>query len=118
MLARHKAKGGLYRVTGKRLTKINGEWVETIDYVPADGRSGEFGREVTAFRENFELVKGAPPIELAGRLASPGAATDLHAAIMNLPAKRDSLEYKEGHRDARHAAAELAMVTRLGAGNV
>lgn len=38
---------------------------------------------------------------------------DLHAAIMNLPigtpgwAGNDLLLYKEGHRDARHAAAEL-----------
>lgn len=40
--------------------------------------------------------------------------TDLHAAIMNLPCKPEAgwtniekLTYKIGHRDARHAAAEL-----------
>lgn len=42
---------------------------------------------------------------------------DLHAQIMNLPlaslaahGTTHSREYKEGHRDARHAAAELASV--------
>ena len=44
--------------------------------------------------------------------------TDLHAEIMNLPVNRDAMAemdinmrvaYKEGHRDARHAAAELAV---------
>lgn len=43
-------------------------------------------------------------------------STDLHAAIMNLPIKPSVPEfrgealrgYKVGHRDARHAAAELA----------
>lgn len=42
----------------------------------------------------------------------------LHDEIMNLPCKRtmshfatkdELLQYKEGHRDARHAAAELAI---------
>jgi hypothetical protein len=46
------------------------------------------------------------------------ASVDLHNAIMNLPCKRtmshfagrdEMLAYKEGHRDARHAAAELAI---------
>jgi hypothetical protein len=43
---------------------------------------------------------------------------NLHNEIMNLPMKREDWEfrnvferqtYKEGHRDARHAAAELAL---------
>lgn len=35
--------------------------------------------------------------------------SDLHGKIMNIPANpRNSQEYKRGHRDARHAAAELA----------
>ena len=41
---------------------------------------------------------------------------DLHGQIMNLPlaslaahGTTHSREYKEGHRDARHAAAELAL---------
>lgn len=41
--------------------------------------------------------------------------SDLHAAIMNLPCKHGdwsgengNMAYKIGHRDARHAAAELA----------
>jgi hypothetical protein len=44
-----------------------------------------------------------------------GELTDLHAQIMNLPCKPDTQwpdderwGYREGHRDARHAAAELA----------
>ena len=45
---------------------------------------------------------------------------DLHDQIMNMPSKRtmshllnheDMQLYKEGHRDARHAAAELALAT-------
>jgi hypothetical protein len=48
------------------------------------------------------------------------ASVALHNAIMNLPCKRtmshfagrdEMLAYKEGHRDARHAAAELALAT-------
>ena len=47
-------------------------------------------------------------------------SNDLHDQIMNLPCKRtmshfatkaDLIHYKEGHRDARHAAAELALAT-------
>jgi hypothetical protein len=38
---------------------------------------------------------------------------DLHGQIMNLPATGEpaggSMAYKLGHRDARHAAAELAL---------
>ena len=38
---------------------------------------------------------------------------DLHGRIMNLPATGEpaggSMAYKLGHRDARHAAAELAL---------
>jgi hypothetical protein len=36
---------------------------------------------------------------------------DLHASIMNIPADRNRSDraYKEGHRDARHAAAEMAL---------
>jgi hypothetical protein len=47
--------------------------------------------------------------------------SDLHAAIMNLPcvvpytAKGDCAAYKVGHRDARHAAAELAAALAAGA---
>lgn len=46
---------------------------------------------------------------------------DLHTAIMNIPCKRtmshfatrdDLLIHKEGHRDARHAAAELSIAMR------
>jgi hypothetical protein len=44
---------------------------------------------------------------------------DLHGQIMNLPARlpsdcakmATSTAYKAGHRDARHAAAELALTT-------
>lgn len=45
-------------------------------------------------------------------------SNDLHEKIMNLPCARtmshfvtksDLLHYKEGHREARHAAAELAI---------
>ena len=36
--------------------------------------------------------------------------SDYHARIMNIPAYGDApFEYKEGHRDARHAAAEIAL---------
>lgn len=38
---------------------------------------------------------------------------NLHNEIMNLPTKHDNrsgaIAYKEGHRDARHAAAELSL---------
>ena len=57
---------------------------------------------------------------LAAMLATGGQAqaveTDLHGAVMNLQASKDAIEpfdinrrlaYKMGHRDARHAAAEL-----------
>ncbi len=44
---------------------------------------------------------------------------DLHGKIMNIPAavpsgynRAESLAYKFGHRDARHAAAELACTDR------
>ena len=52
----------------------------------------------------------------AGRalLEQPQSTNDLHAAIMNLPGEADMYEsgdyrtgYRIGHRDARHAAAEL-----------
>jgi hypothetical protein len=43
---------------------------------------------------------------------------NLHGQIMNLPAKHTlgfhgdgDLAYRTGHRDARHAAAELALTT-------
>ena len=67
--------------------------------------------------------------------------SDLHAQIMNIqtppmpalplvggtPARREELAYKIGHRDARHAAAELAtgnqftpvaIITRNAAGQI
>ncbi len=55
----------------------------------------------------------------APALPAEGAQTDLHAAIMNIPVNKAKLEhlginerlqYKIGHRDARHDAAELAVV--------
>lgn len=55
---------------------------------------------------------------LATQAQAAAPATDLHNAIMNLPCKRADHEfmnaehrmlYKNGHRDARHAAAELAL---------
>lgn len=62
----------------------------------------------------IELLAGGP----ASAAAAPDAQPDLHAAIMNLPAGKAlaaylsspccRFAYKEGHRDARHAAAELA----------
>lgn len=55
----------------------------------------------------------------ATRAAAVAAPSALHAAIMNLestpPAGYDinqTLGYKIGHRDARHAAAELALTQR------
>lgn len=33
----------------------------------------------------------------------------LHSEIMNIQGKYDQFEYKIGHRDARHAAAELSL---------
>jgi hypothetical protein len=48
--------------------------------------------------------------------------SDLHNAIMNIPAVppeganiNQVMSYKIGHRDARHAAAELALATHAGA---
>ena len=36
--------------------------------------------------------------------------SNYHARIMNIPAYPDApLEYREGHRDARHAAASVAL---------
>lgn len=55
---------------------------------------------------------------LATQAQAAAQATDLHNAIMNIPCKRADHEfmntehrmlYKNGHRDARHAAAELAL---------
>lgn len=52
-----------------------------------------------------------------------GHTVDLHAAIMNLPCnvpkayapgKADEAVYRIGHRDARHAAAELAAADAAG----
>jgi len=75
--------------------------------------------EISAFRAD-DL-----PVEFSGaHLARQAQAeperrsNDLHDAIMNLPCKRTMshfatrdmmIAYKEGHRDARHAAAELAL---------
>lgn len=59
---------------------------------------------------------------LATQSAKQGAHADLHNAIMNIPCKRADSEfmnaehrmlYKNGHRDARHAAAELATATQV-----
>jgi hypothetical protein len=56
-------------------------------------------------------------------LTAPAPLTDLHNAIMNIPCKRADHEfmnaehrmlYKNGHRDARHAAAELALSVEAG----
>lgn len=71
-----------------------------------------------------ELLDGAnyAQAELMREAAAPSiqalpvvAPTDLHAAIMNLPhgklggySTAQATAYKMGHRDARHAAAELA----------
>lgn len=63
-----------------------------------------------------ELERATPP------LAPSVVATDMHAAIMNLPARdREEVKavygdsvltaYYAGHRDARHAAAELVLGT-------
>jgi hypothetical protein len=41
-------------------------------------------------------------------------AVELHRDIMNLPAESEGYAYRIGHRDARHAAAELVL-ERLGA---
>jgi hypothetical protein len=51
--------------------------------------------------------------------AAPVGRPDLHAAIMNLPCEvpdtmngSQAYDYKRGHRDARHAAAELVTTIR------
>jgi hypothetical protein len=63
-----------------------------------------------------QALAWANEVEAASTPSSVGAVPDLHAAIMNLPHGGSShtfkgtsaeLAYSWGHRDARHAAAEL-----------
>jgi hypothetical protein len=68
----------------------------------------------------FAKLAAQPPA------VGPTQAIDLHAAIMNIPCrapvfviKHPAAAYRAGHRDARHAAAELASAHQaapLGAG--
>lgn len=71
-------------------------------------------------RDDYRANNNAPMLAAAPQPAaqpavSTTAATDLHAEIMNLPCgpayvplrPNQQLAYKIGHRDARHAAAEL-----------
>lgn len=52
--------------------------------------------------------KAMRALNKAHRATPAQPVSDLHNAIMNLPCHGFDYAYKEGHRDARHAAAELA----------
>jgi hypothetical protein len=84
----------------QRLPEIRAKF---LDYV-GDPTDANALRIIGACRERFAAasVQAAP--------------SDLHAAIMNLPSlgnpdymPAEAIAYKLGHRDARHAAAELAL---------
>lgn len=71
-------------------------------------------------------VATIPPMALSAAAPSEGASRDsLHAAIMNIPCKVPAGYpfgsdlcagvYRQGHRDARHAAAELVSAQEGGA---
>lgn len=64
-----------------------------------------------------QAQQDSPAAQPSRECLQQSAADDLHAAIMNLPceasashflAKAERNAYRQGHRDARHAAAELA----------
>lgn len=61
------------------------------------------------------MANPTPIPQAVGAAAVPATPRDLHAAIMNLPCcpyrpePEFALGYKMGHKDARHAAAELAL---------
>ena len=78
------------------------------------------GRYIRGYDKRKEEEKSAPPAPAAqpeakaAPVGAPDAQADLHAAIMNLPCKTPDYSeinyghyYRIGHRDARHAAAEL-----------
>lgn len=80
----------------------------------SDGGHGEVSAAITGMRY---IIKRT---EEAAASPSSKSTTDLHAAIMNLPSRRDchirgrdtfDNGYEVGHRDARHAAAELALAS-------
>jgi hypothetical protein len=78
-----------------------------------DSRSVRFWKGNALMRE----LEGARPAPSSPKAAPEGLAKELHDAVMRMPchdAGRDpcadsSLNYKLGHRDARHAIAEMLL---------
>lgn len=96
---------------------------QPVAYVPVHPRNGPLWAHTVPTMESdrpasypvMPLYAAPPAVAQPGDVGNP-ISGDLHAAIMNLPCKpgraiamrEASLRvYKEGHRDARHAAAEL-----------
>lgn len=90
-------------------------FIAMLDQAEEKGRQSQAARIAELERENsslaYELNKVAS--------AQPQQVSDLSAAIMNIPHNENNQQsydrhdlrvaYKVGHRDARHAAAELAL---------
>ena len=84
-------------------------WIRTPGHIWPEDAIDECARVLENRASDFarRAAQATPP-------ASPKENVDLHAAIMNLRAERVGLQpspmraaYREGFRDARHAAAEL-----------
>lgn len=92
---------------------------DAINALPYIEHRGDVLRIVVERRSVLKLIEARAALAApsADRAAAPSQApTDLHAAIMNLPCGtpnipgvNSEIAYKLGHRDARHAAAELVV---------
>lgn len=83
-------------------------------------RDNDFSEQRTESAKRALHAYALAAIAADRQSASRATLDELHAAIMNIPAKRllvgrEGLAYAEGHRDARHAAAELALTANQAA---
>jgi hypothetical protein len=79
-----------------------------------NGNHADWTAELEMYKPSVVLVEDMQWLRKDSAALQAQQGGDLHAAIMNLPAKPDEAwpggeqhAYKFGHRDARHAAAEL-----------
>ncbi|QOQ83673.1 hypothetical protein INP81_07300 [Comamonas thiooxydans] len=87
-------------------------------YIPARKTAAGLFTTPLYTEQQVRALLAQAAIAAAPAHPAEGAQTDLHAAIMNIPVNKAKLEnlginerlqYKIGHRDARHDAAELAV---------
>jgi hypothetical protein len=92
-------------------------------YDPAAGEAMSVLRVMNAWKAEAELGEKYKQMALGAAQAGKVAPADLHDAIMRLScdatrsmfsSKSEMMAYKEGHRDARHAAADLAAGVEAG----